>query len=172
MSFEIERKFLVDPSDTSFRVTASRSASIRQGVLPHGDSKTITRVRVADDQGYLTIKGPQKGLTRMEFEYEIPVGDAIILIETLCDNVVEKTRYYVESTDVKDRIWEVDVFEGDNEGLIIAEIELEDEGDNYFEIPFYYHKEVSTDFRYQNVNLAKDPWKNWNREDVSLFFKP
>jgi CYTH domain-containing protein len=113
-------------------------------------------VRVVGSQGYLTIKGLTTGSSRAEFEYEIPVDDAQELLETLCDHpLIEKTRYKIN---IGDLIWEVDEFWGENQGLILAEVELEIEDQN-INIPHWIGKEVTSDPRYYNSNLVKNPFK-------------
>jgi CYTH domain-containing protein len=113
-------------------------------------------VRVVGSQGYLTIKGLTTGSSRAEFEYEIPVDDAQELLETLCDRpLIEKTRYKIN---IGDLIWEVDEFWGENQGLILAEVELETEDQN-INIPHWIGKEVTSDPRYYNSNLVKNPFK-------------
>ena len=116
------------------------------------------RVRIAGELGYLTIKGPSQGYSRLEFEYPIPLPDAQIMLETLCDRpLIEKTRYRIEYQGL---IWEVDEFQGDNSGLIIAEVELTDEN-QVIELPDWLGVEVSQDSRYYNANLVKYPYSQW-----------
>lgn len=116
------------------------------------------RIRVTGRKAYLTLKGENKGVTRTEFEYEIPVVDAEQIISELCTGpVVEKTRYLITYVD---HTWELDVFHGDNEGLMVAEIELSRE-DERFEIPNWLGAEVSDDARYYNSSLLDHPFKNW-----------
>ena len=112
---------------------------------------TVFRIRIADDKAFLTVKGKQKGISRAEFEYPVPVEDARVMIETLCcTRVIEKTRYYLHYGNF---LWEVDVFEGRHQGLIVAEIELESE-DVEFPLPPFAGKEVTNDFRYSNFSLS------------------
>jgi len=121
--------------------------------------KTV-RVRIIGDRGFLTIKGKSDSFTRLEFEYEIPFSDAQALVETLCDSpLIEKNRYKIPIEDV---VWEVDEFFGDNAGLILAEIELERE-DQEFSVPNWIAEEVTADLRYYNSNLAQNPYKNWGK---------
>lgn len=155
MGKEIERKFLV--TGDGWRRTAARSIRMRQGYLSDGMSSSI-RVRLENDCAFLNIKSSQDGIQRLEFQYPIPVGDA----ETLLDNValrpmIEKTRHEVP---VGNHLWEVDVFEGDNAGLVVAEIELADV-DEAFELPAWAGEEVSHDLRYYNVSLRENPYKDW-----------
>ena len=152
MAEEIERKFLV--KDDSWKRFA-QGVAYKQGYM---SAEHTIRVRTAGENAYLTIKGPTTGLTRPEFEYEIPHSDALEMMEQLCRKpLVEKTRYIIESGSHK---WEIDVFEGDNEGLIIAEIELLYENEP-FEKPEWLGEEVSHDIRYRNSSLIDNPYCNW-----------
>jgi CYTH domain-containing protein len=153
MATEIERKFLVKGDEW-------RSLGVgeiyRQGYITNDNGRTV-RVRVVGEQGYLTIKGPTTGMGRAEFEYKIPVEDAQELLETLCDRpFIEKTRYKIN---IGDLIWEVDEFWGENQGLILAEVELETE-DQIIDIPNWIGEEVTSDPRYYNSNLVKNPYRN------------
>lgn len=155
MAIEIERKFLV-------RGDGWRSLSVgsiyRQGYITSTPGKTV-RVRVVGDRGYLTIKGTTVGYRRSEFEYPIPVEDAEEMLATLCDRpLIEKKRHQISRGDL---IWEIDEFFGDNEGLILAEVELLDEG-QIFDLPDWIGEEVSHDSRYYNVNLIRNPYRNWS----------
>ncbi|MEZ0276112.1 MAG: CYTH domain-containing protein [Roseimicrobium sp.] len=153
MGQEIERKFLVK-SDT-WREGAEGTL-YRQGYLAKDVERTV-RVRIAGDQAYLTIKGRTKGTSRAEYEYEIPLKDAEEML-ALCDGpLVEKTRHKIPHAG---HTWEVDVFHGDNDGLIMAEVELERE-DAEVELPGWAGKEVSDDARYYNSSLSKRPYKTW-----------
>lgn len=152
MATEIERKFLV-------KGDGWRSLGVgeiyRQGYIANNNGRTV-RVRVVGEQGYLTIKGSTTGMKRAEFEYKIPVEDAQELLETLCDRpLIEKTRYKILMGDL---IWEVDEFWGENQGLILAEVELETEYQN-IDIPDWIGEEVTSDPRYYNSNLVKNPFK-------------
>lgn len=154
MGREIERKFLVIGDDWRRRATGT---TIRQGYLCSLEERSV-RVRVAGDRGTLTIKGRTVGATRAEYEYEIPVGEAEELLNELCERpLIEKTRYLVENAD---DTWEVDVFAGDNAGLTVAEIELEDEGQPVV-LPDWIGEEVTGDPRYLNANLFKHPFRRW-----------
>lgn len=148
MGMEIERKFLVVQPLPDWE-----GDRIVQGMLALTPN---VRVRVRGERGYLTVKGPQQGITRPEWEYEIPVLDALEMLD-LCTLKVEKTRYEVEHAG---HLWEVDVFEGVNKGLIVAEIELSSENET-FERPSWLGAEVSDDPRYLNTNLAKAPFSTW-----------
>jgi adenylate cyclase len=155
MGQEIERKFLIT-RDTWRTGVGTR---IRQGYL-NNEIDGIVRVRTKGKRAYLTIKGITTGITRLEFEYEIPVEDANQILDELCIKpLIEKTRYEVQVGGFK---WEVDEFLGENSGLIMAEIELEDE-DQGFTKPDWLGREVSGDFRYHNANLVKYPYSKWGK---------
>ncbi len=159
MALEIERKFLVKNDDWRGQVT--QSTRMRQGYLtPSLDGcKASVRVRVDGTQGYLNIKSVRLGIHRHEFEYVIPLDEANEMLDTLCSGpIIDKTRHLVPYAG---HVWEVDVFHGDNEGLIVAEIELETE-DELFELPDWAGADVSDDPRYYNVSLAKTPFKTWS----------
>ncbi|WP_008317426.1 CYTH domain-containing protein [Leptolyngbya sp. PCC 6406] len=154
MALEIERKFLV--TGTDWRALAP-GVLYRQGYIPRGNPATV-RVRIAGERGYLTLKGPTQGLTRSEFEYEIPRTDAEVLLDTFCETpFVEKMRYRISFAD---HVWEVDEFLGQNQGLVLAEIELTDEAEP-FERLDWVGLEVSDDPRYRNANLAHHPYATW-----------
>ncbi|MGC9527612.1 MAG: CYTH domain-containing protein [Limnospira sp.] len=154
MAIEIERKFLVRGDGWRSQATG---IVYRQGYIASTPGKTV-RVRVVGDRGYLTIKGTTVGYRRSEFEYPIPVEDAQEMLATLCDPpLIEKKRYQIPAGDL---IWEIDEFFGDNEGLIVAEIELLDEG-QIFDLPEWIGEEVSHDSRYYNVNLIRYPYRHW-----------
>ena len=157
MPQEIERKFLVKGEFKSWAVKAVR---IKQGYIAPGSGRTV-RVRSWDDKGYLTIKGPASsdGLGRFEWEKEISLQDVEDLM-TVCDGgLIDKTRYLVPSEDGV-HTWEVDEFYGDNEGLVMAEIELRSAGDT-FPKPDWIGQEVTGDGRYYNSHLLKYPFKDW-----------
>lgn len=154
MGTEIERKFLVKGDD--WRAIASGQIYC-QGYILAEQGKTV-RVRIIGDQGYLTIKGPTSGITRSEFEYPIPVDDAQELLQTLCQPpLIQKTRYKIPWGEL---IWEIDEFFGENQGLILAEVELHD-ADQAVNLPPWIGAEVSHDPRYYNSNLAKHPFSQW-----------
>jgi len=155
MGVEIERKFLVDHEKWQTLVKPA-GTHYRQGYLLDDARRTI-RVRVAGEQGFITIKGTTTGITRKEFEYKIPVDEAIELINNFAETEIEKTRYRIT---VAGKLWEVDEFLGDNCDLIMAEIELTNENEE-FEKPVWVTSEVSDDNRYYNSNLSKNPYKNW-----------
>lgn len=159
MAVEIERKFLVDKARwQAFRESQSLvGEAFRQGYLAEGDS--TVRVRIKGNSGWLTIKGKTRGLSRLEFEYEIPLADAQQMLEELSAKpLIEKERFLY--TDDNGHTWEVDEFAGDNTGLIVAEIELPSEQAAY-RAPDWLGEEVSLDARYFNVNLAKVPYTQW-----------
>ncbi|MEC8645438.1 MAG: CYTH domain-containing protein [Candidatus Latescibacterota bacterium] len=154
MGQEIERKFLV--ADPSF-LTSLSGSHVKQGYIP-GKTRSAARIRVRDGIGFLTLKSETRGITRNEFEYEIPLDDAEEMLNGLCEPpLIEKTRYFVEW---KSHAWEIDVFHGDNEGLIVAEIELAT-ADQAFVKPPWLGREVSLDARYFNSNLARTPYVDW-----------
>ncbi len=155
MAIEIERKFLV--KGNGWRNNAVGQV-YRQGYMSTEDGITL-RARVAGDKGYLTIKGPSFGNSRSEYEYEIPIEDAQEMLNSLCSSpLIEKVRYKVDHGEC---VWEVDEFAGENQGLIVAEVELNDENQKV-ELPEWIGEEVSHDQRYSNSSLSKNPWKNWS----------
>ena len=156
MAIEIERKFLV--KERPFAM-AKRSLKINQGYILNEKSKVI-RVREKGDDYFLTIKGNNIGISRLEYDFPISKDDAEELIIHFCKTtLIEKTRHYVEH---KGHTWEVDEFHGTNDGLIVAEIELESE-DEKFEIPNWIGQEVTQDERYYNMNLAVHPYTSWEK---------
>ena len=156
MAFEIERKFLV--LDSSYKHEAFSSSHIRQGYICSERGRTV-RVRIRDTRAYITIKGPSAdgGLSRYEFEYEIPLSDAETLM-TLCQpGIIDKTRWLVKSGE---HTFEVDEFHGDNEGLVMAEVELSSE-DEAYQQPAFIGQEVTGDRRYYNSQLRSNPYRLW-----------
>lgn len=154
MAEEIERKFLVD---ASWRPQTD-GTHIAQGYLCREPERTV-RVRIRGDKGYLTIKGKNKGISRLEYEYEIPLKDAAELMQ-LCERpLVEKTRYLEEWDGF---CWEIDVFAGANDGLVVAEVELPTAA-TVFSRPAWLSVEVSDDARYYNSNLIKKPYSEWKK---------
>jgi CYTH domain-containing protein len=154
MPREIERKFLV--KGISWKKGASGEL-YRQGYLVADRERTV-RVRVAGEDGFLTIKGTSKGLTRAEYEYPIPATEANEMLDTLCPKpLIEKYRYRLEHAGL---LWEVDEFLGENRGLTLAEVELADE-DQRISLPDWAGEEVSHDPRYFNANLARHPFSRW-----------
>lgn len=158
MALEIEKKFLV--KSDCFKAESFKSSRITQGYISSSSGRTV-RVRIKGDKGFITIKGPSNptGAARFEWEKEIPVEEARQLLDLAEPGVIDKTRFLVKNTDGK-HIWEVDEFYGDNEGLTVAEVELEDENEP-FDKPQWLGKEVTSDPRYYNSRLIKDPYKNW-----------
>lgn len=152
---EIERKFLVCGD---FRAEAFKATHIMQGYLSH---RPTVRVRIAGDTAYLTIKGPVSvsGMSRFEWEKEIGVDEAKALLQLAEPGLIDKTRYLVKNSDGK-HTWEVDEFHGDNEGLVMAEIELDHENDS-FDKPEWVGEEVTGDPRYYNSALKNRPYKTW-----------
>lgn len=155
MAEEIERKFLV--IDESWKKNVIRTVHIIQGYLANTDRGSM-RVRISGDQASLNIKSMTLGISRTEYEYSLPLVDARDLIGNFCMlPVIEKQRHYVE---VGGHTWEIDVFENENQGLVIAEIELTDPGET-FKKPAWTGKEVSDDPRYYNVSLVLYPYQQW-----------
>ena len=154
MAKEIERKFLVKDSWQP----QSAGIKIAQGYLSTVPERTV-RVRIKGNRGYLTIKGKNQGISRAEYEYEIPVQDAEELLQLAEQPILVKTRYLEKQGDFT---WEVDVFAGENQGLVVAEIELPAE-DAEFSRPAWLGQEVSGDVRYYNANLIKCPFSLWKK---------
>ena len=154
MAIEIERKFLVKriPHDD-----IKYSHKIRQGYIAKNKDRVI-RIRQKENEYYITIKGNKIGISRFEFEYPIPKDDAEILLENFCQNkLIEKTRHYIVD---KGHTWELDVFHGNNKGLIVAEIELGSENQP-FHIPSWVDYEVTDQEKYYNMNLLNRPFNQW-----------
>lgn len=156
MNIEIERKFLVTNSD--YVKLSFQKKYIQQGFL-NSNKHRVVRVRIIDNQGYLTIKGisNESGASRFEWEKEISYEEAKDLMALCEEGIIEKYRYYHR---VNDHLFEIDKFLGENEGLIIAEVELTNENET-FEKPIYLGEEVTNCDRYYNSNLSKFPFKNW-----------
>jgi len=150
---EIERKFLVN---TELWKPLGNGSKIKQGYLSV-DPDRVVRVRIADDKAYITIKGKPKGIVRTELEYKIPLNEAEVMLKMCIDFPVEKTRF---KEIVGNLMWEIDIFEGKNHGLVLAEIELTDENQK-FDLPEWAGDEVSFDSRYYNSFLSKNPFKTW-----------
>ena len=156
MPLEIERKYLVDLEKLG---TLENGNRIKQGYLST-NKDAVVRVRVKNDKAYLTIKGSNIGATRLEFEYEIPVDEANEMLDKLCQKpVIDKTRYLIE---YENHTFELDIFYGDNDGLVVAEVELLDENET-IKLPSWIKEEVTSDERYYNSNLMKNPYKNWKK---------
>jgi adenylate cyclase len=155
MAVEIERKFMIH-QDLWYALLKPEGNSIVQAYLVNEPEKVI-RIRVDDSQGFITIKGPVQNLTRLEFEYPIPLKEALEIIGHFSKKRIEKMRYKIE---FKGHIWEIDEFFGENEGLILAEIELKKEEET-FEKPSWIGEEVTSDFRYYNSYLFDHPFTSW-----------
>jgi CYTH domain-containing protein len=156
MGKEIERKYLVNHENWQ-KVKKPLGQTYRQGYLLTDPTKTI-RVRLTETSGFLTIKGISTGATRQEYEYKIPIPDAKELLDNFSVSELSKIRYKIPS---ENKVWEVDEFLGDNTGLIIAEIELESEEED-FNCPDWIDKEVTGDEKYYNSNLTITPYKKWD----------
>ncbi len=151
---EIERKFLVAADSWP---APQRTIRIRQGYLASRDN-LVCRVRQKDLQFFLSVKARIDNRSNYDFEYEIPAADGELMLSTLCDRApLSKRRHHVMHNDM---LWEIDVFEGPNDGLIVAEIELPD-ADTPLELPNWAGQEVTEDLRYRNSNLYLDPWSTW-----------
>ena len=153
MAKEIERKFLVK---RELWQPKGEGIEIAQGYLA-ADKKRAVRVRLAGDRAWLTVKGPTKGVERLEFEYEIPTDDASAML-ALCEHPWIEKRRYLEQCGA--HTWEIDCFSGENEGLVVAEIELST-ADEIFERPLWLGEEVSDDSRYLNASLMRLPFSRW-----------
>ncbi len=163
MPLEIERKFLV--KDTSFKEEALKKNAIQQGFLNSNKHRTV-RIRITENKGYVTIKGKSNiaGTSRFEWEKEIPLQEAQQLL-LLCEKgVIKKNRYLIKKGN---HVFEVDEFLEDNKGLIVAEIELQNESE-IFEKPHWLGKEVTGKVEYYNSNLSKKPFKYWKKNDCKL----
>lgn len=150
---EIERKFLVK---TSLFPASSHTVIMRQGYLSV-DPERVVRVRVEREKAWLTIKGRMAGITRPEWEYDIPVSEALEMLKLSIYAPIEKIRHRVQ---VGNHLWEVDEFLGSNAGLWLAEIELDDESEP-FDTPAWLGMEVTNDRRYYNSQLSQNPWSQW-----------
>lgn len=157
---EIERKFLVISSD--YRLEAHKRTRIVQGFLNTDPERTV-RIRIKGKHGYLTVKGKPNpsGLSRFEWEIQIPLAEAEELLSLCETGIIEKIRFEVI---VGSHTFEIDEFKGENEGLVIAEVELRSENEA-FEIPDWLGKEVTGDVKYYNSSLSKNPYKNWRNEN-------
>ena len=155
MGVEIERKFLVDHNKW-LQLAKPEAMHYRQGYILSDDTKTI-RVRITPSSGYITIKGITKGFSRSEYEYAIPAGEAAEMLDNFAVSELEKYRYNINFAG---KLWEVDEFLGDNKGLLVAEIELNSE-DEQFDLPSWVSVEVTGDARYYNSNLSVKPFSKW-----------
>jgi adenylate cyclase len=156
MAIEIEHKFLL--ANDQWRNCVTQSVRYRQGYLSSQATSSI-RVRISDDQAWLNIKSATIGTHRHEYEYEIPLADANEILDKLCRKpLIEKTRHFVVDNG---HTWEIDEFDGDNQGLIVAEIELSEIGKAFVK-PAWLGEEVTDDMRYYNNNLSQHPYSEWN----------
>ncbi len=154
MAQEIERKFLVRPGAWTPRDAGTQ---FTQGYVPTEEGRVV-RVRMEGREAKLTVKGSTTGISRLEFEYSIPLADAEVMLDQLCGHpLIDKHRYLERHGD---HTWEIDVFHGDNEGLVVAEVELAAEADQPV-YPAWLGDEVTDDPRYSNSNLRLHPFKNW-----------
>jgi len=154
MALEIERKYLLKNND--WKTLIKEEISIKQGYLNSEKERTV-RVRTYGEKGIITIKGKNNNLTRKEFEYSIPLADALEMLKLAEMPLIEKTRFIIINDG---NTWEIDVFEGVNKGLVVAEIELESETEK-FEVPEWIGEEVSTDPKYFNACLINHPFTEW-----------
>jgi adenylate cyclase len=167
MGIEIERKFLLISDDWKSRV--EKSVRMAQGylndmqALRSGAQKASVRIRIAGTQAFLNMKSRELGHTRQEFDYEIPVADAEDLLKLCVGGLIDKTRHYLRHAGF---LWEIDVFEGENAGLQVAEIELPS-ADTHFEKPDWVGREVTDQLRYYNLALAERPYSRWRAEEKS-----
>jgi len=150
---EIERKFLIN---TKLWKPIGTGTKMKQGYLSV-DPERVVRVRIAGENAYITIKGKPVDLVRTELEYEIPINEAEILLKMCLNFPVEKTRFKEK---IGNLVWEIDVFEGENYGLVMAEVELTHENQE-IDLPVWIGKEVSFDSRYYNSWLSRNPFKKW-----------
>ena len=154
MAVEIERKYLIDLEKIGKLENGNR---IKQGYITT-NKNAVVRVRIKNKKAYLTIKSSNTGISRLEFEYEIPFDEGNEMLDKLCQKpVIDKTRYIIKHDK---HIWEIDIFYGDNEGLVVAEVELEDENE-VVTLPLWIKEEVTMDNRYFNSNLMNHPYKDW-----------
>ncbi|GAB3560638.1 CYTH domain-containing protein [Spirosoma fluminis] len=158
MGIEIERKYLVKGNDWK---KLGEGQFYQQGYLSDHPDRTV-RVRTAGDKGYITIKGRSTGASRAEYEYSIPFSEAQAMLEQLCQQpLIEKIRYKISYEGL---VWEVDEFLGENEGLVVAEVELAHE-QQIIVLPAWVDREVTGDVTYYNANLFKHPFSTWNQSD-------
>lgn len=154
MAIEIERKFLVD---MDLLPELENGLEIKQGYI-HASDEKVVRVRTKGKKAFLTIKGSNMGISRLEYEYEISVNEANEMLDNLCEeSIIDKKRFLIPHGN---HTWELDIFYGQNDGLVIAEIELNDENEEFLK-PNWIKEEVSHEAKYYNSNLMKNPYKNW-----------
>ena len=157
MAQEIERKYLL--SSDAWKALSHKQTTLRQGYLCNNDKSSV-RIRIEGQQANINIKSMTIGISRAECEYSIPLDEATELLNTLCKTPqIQKTRYLVNFAN---KLWEIDVFEGDNKGLTVAEVELESE-DEQIELPDWISKEVSAHERYYNMRLTDYPYSQWTK---------
>ena len=156
MPVEIERKFLL--ANDGWRNEVVRHCAMRQGYLGAPGGKASIRVRLEGDRARLNIKSSVVGDTRDEYEYEIPVSEATEMLDNLCIGRVEKVRHYIERDGLT---WEIDEFQGDNEGLVVAEVELS-HAEQSVPSPPWLGREITTEARYYNHSLAIKPYRSWH----------
>ncbi|QHV98150.1 CYTH domain-containing protein [Spirosoma endbachense] len=155
MGIEIERKFLVKGTDWK---QVGKGQFYQQGYLSNHPDRTV-RVRRVDDQGYITIKGKTSGASRSEYEYPIPIEDALEMLHELCEKpIIVKVRYRIPYEGL---VWEVDEFQGENQGMVVAEVELSS-ADQTISLPDWVGQEVTSEAKYYNANLSKHPFPNWS----------
>ncbi|PIE42427.1 MAG: adenylate cyclase [Gammaproteobacteria bacterium] len=158
MSVEIERKYLI--KNNKWRKHVKEAQHIAQGYIKSEDATVRIRCYKDDYSAEITVKGKREGISRLEFEYQIPYRDAREMQKKLCqERLVEKTRHLIEH---KGMLWELDEFHGENQGLLVAEVELTDINQEY-ELPKWVGKDVSYDERYRNSQLCIVPYKNWRK---------
>jgi CYTH domain-containing protein len=158
MGVEIERKFLVEMRDWD---SMGEGTVLRQGYFPT-EGKTVIRVRVGGGEAFLTVKGPDRGRGRLEFEYPVPPVDAEEMLIQFCRKpIIEKTRYRIPHAGLT---WEVDVFHSDNQGLVVAEVELSSPGQE-IDLPPWVDREVTGDPKYSNASLVQRPFHTWETEE-------
>jgi adenylate cyclase len=155
MALEIERKYLV--ISDKWRTDVISESAMKQDYIANVSNASV-RVRVSGEEARLTIKGPTRGISRSEYEYPIPIQDALeILHHHVSGALIEKIRYKVRCGE---HVWDLDVFEGENKGLIVAEVELSSV-DERFQMPEWAGEEVSSDKRYNNASLVTHPYCDW-----------
>lgn len=173
MGIEIERKYLIKNNKWKSHILSHLTKIITQGYISSSNGKVV-RVRSVSSgdvrTGFITIKGPTKGISRTEYEYQIPYQDACDMINKLCTDTIKKTRYMVKATDVRvpnpnmddELYWEIDVFHAKNKGLVVAEIELPHSKTKY-DLPEWILRDVTDQRKYSNSNLIKSPYKSWTK---------
>jgi len=156
MSWEIERKYLVKDNNFFKKIKPIKIVQGYMSIVP----ERVVRIRIYGDTAFITIKGKQDNYSRREFEYEIPLNDAQIIIEKMClPSIIKKNRYLI---DYDEHTWEIDEYLDDNNGLVTAEIELSHENE-IFELPDWIDIEISHDYRYSNINLSNFPYNKWEK---------